>query len=81
MGPGLQHLAEMVFSLGFGYAFLAQVRFYHSTTYSSPGSADPSIWDAAGTMLFIDFLFLFGRHQNTQRKRQGGAQEGNLAPI
>ena len=26
----LRHIAEMVFSLGFRYAFLAQVKFYHA---------------------------------------------------
>ena len=32
MGAGFRYVAEMVFSLGFGYAFLAQVRFYHAAT-------------------------------------------------
>ena len=72
MGPGFRYVAEMVFSLGFGYAFLAQVRFYHSATIVAPCRRPLYLGPCWDHVVHRNFVF-FGRHQNAQIKLQGDA--------
>ena len=81
MGPGLRYVAEIVFSLGFGYAFLAQVTFYHAATMDAAMPPTPLF----GTLLGPGFssklcIFLKAPKRATKapRGRPGGQLGANL---
>ena len=59
MGPGFRYVAEMVFSLGFGYAFLAQVRFYHAARGVAIVPPTPLFETLLGPCFSLKFCIFF----------------------